>query len=408
MQSVMPHKLEALEQLKTTFANRSLKDLSAASCTNGFASSEQFPCKGIDMLGFLSFASMGSSSSRAGNDIWGWTDPETGREYALSGLERVTAIVDVTNGNMVPIATISRATSSWSDIKVFKNTMYIGTEGSFFSPAQGIQVFDLTRLRGLQGGVGNVQSLSPDYVYDELTSSHNVVLNEQTGYLYVVGSNTCSGGLHIADLNSNPLRPEYVGCYSSDGYTHDAQCVVYNGPDTKYTGREICFNYNEDSLLIVDVTDKNNIREISNTRYSGSKYTHQGWITEDQSYLLLNDELDEQNGSNKKTHTYLWDISSLENAKYFADYFSPVDSVDHNLYVKGKYGFLSNYASGLRVLDLTNIGSGNLEEVAYFDVFPEYDRAEFTGSWSAYVYFPSGNIAVNSIDRGLFLLKGSF
>ena len=43
-----------------------------------------------------------------------------------------------------------------------------------------------------------------------------------------------------------PLLPEYVGCEAQQrhnrqvGYTHDAQCVIYKGPDTDYTGREVC------------------------------------------------------------------------------------------------------------------------------------------------------------------------
>ncbi len=32
-----------------------------------------------------------------GNDIWGWADPMTGREYALMGMTDGTAFVDVTD-----------------------------------------------------------------------------------------------------------------------------------------------------------------------------------------------------------------------------------------------------------------------------------------------------------------------
>jgi hypothetical protein len=53
-----------------------------------------------------------------------------------------------------------------------------------------------------------------------------------------------------------PLSPKFAGCYSDDGYCHDAQCVNYKGPDARYKGHEICFAYNEDSLTLVDVTDK--------------------------------------------------------------------------------------------------------------------------------------------------------
>ena len=43
-----------------------------------------------------------------------------------------------------------------------------------------------------------------------------------------------------------PLLPEYVGCEAMQrhngqvGYTQDAQCVIYHGPDANYTGKEVC------------------------------------------------------------------------------------------------------------------------------------------------------------------------
>lgn len=63
----------------------------------------------------------------------------------------------------------------------------------------------------------------------------------------------------IISITSYPL----LGCYSDDGYTHDAECVMYHGPDTQYTDHEICFNYNEDTLTIVDVTHKDAIKLIA-------------------------------------------------------------------------------------------------------------------------------------------------
>ncbi len=38
---------------------------------------------------------------------------------------------------------------------------------------------------------------------------------------------------------SDPASPQYVGCNGDDGYVHDAQCVVYTGPDTDYQGGEV-------------------------------------------------------------------------------------------------------------------------------------------------------------------------
>ena len=73
----------------------------------------------------------------------------------------------------------------------------------------------------------------------------------------------------------DPLNPTFEGCFGGDGYVHDAQCLIYRGPDTAYYGRELCFCYNEDDLTILDVDDKANMMIISRTGYNGSMYTHQ-------------------------------------------------------------------------------------------------------------------------------------
>ena len=51
---------------------------------------------------------------------------------------------------------------------------------------------------------------------------------------------------------------------------------------------------------------------------------------------------------------------------------------------------------------------GELEEVAYFDAYPEATVPEFEGVWSAYPYYSDSNdhfIVIQSRDRGLFVLQ---
>ena len=38
---------------------------------------------------------------------------------------------------------------------------------------------------------------------------------------------------------SDPVNPVFAGCFGDDGYNHDAQCIVYNGPDTQHVGQEV-------------------------------------------------------------------------------------------------------------------------------------------------------------------------
>ena len=214
-------------------------------------------------------------------------------------------------------------------------------------------------------------------------------------------------GLHMVNIQ-DPTSPVFAGCFSEDGYTHDAQCVNYDGPDSDYKGREICFNYNEDTLTIVDVTDKKNPVMVSRTGYFGSAYTHQGWLTEDSAYLIMNDELDELSNDFfpfPHTRSMAWDVNDLDTPKLITSFWSPEKVIDHNLYVKGKYAFEANYEAGLRILNIENIANGELSEVGYFDVAPT-DKAQlsFFGSWSNYPYFASGNVVISSIERGLFVV----
>lgn len=65
----------------------------AVPCEDGFATG--YPCKNTDLLSALSHKTMGSRGGK-GNDIWGWEDPESGREYAIVCQNDGTAFVDVT------------------------------------------------------------------------------------------------------------------------------------------------------------------------------------------------------------------------------------------------------------------------------------------------------------------------
>jgi choice-of-anchor B domain-containing protein len=235
------------------------------------------------------------------------------------------------------------------------------------------------------------------------------VINEETGYLYAVGSKTCDGGPHIVDVR-DPANPTFVGCYSADGYTHDAECVIYRGPDDRYTGHEICFMYNEDTLTIADMTDKSNMKMLARQTYGGAKYTHQGSLNADMSHLLLNDELDEEEISDLNGHTrsMIWDVSKLDSPSLIGNFYSNEKAIDHNEYIHEGVAWQANYCAGLRVLDARSLETGTTKELAFFDVSPECDTAIFMGAWSSYPYFKSGTVVVQSIERGLFVLKPTF
>ena len=363
-------------------------------CENGMAG--EYPCNGFDLQSFISLEEM---DAIRGNDSWGWTDPDNGDEYAIMGVKNGTVFINISDPiNPIYLGKLPTHTdnSIWRDIKVYQNYAFIVSEAN----NHGMQVFDLTRLRNISNPPEN---FNEDAHYDGFGSSHNIVINEETGYAYSVGDNTYSGGAHFIDI-SNPLNPIAAGGYSDDGYTHDAQVVIYNGPDTDYTGKEIYIGSNEDEVVIVDVTDKNNPQHISSISYSNFSYTHQGWITEDFKYYILGDESDEINfGFNTKT--IIIDLIDLDNPIHSFDYSGPTLATDHNGYIKGNLFYLANNAAGLRVIDISDISNGEMTEIGSFDSHPLNDFAGYEGIWSNYPYFESGNIVIS--DREGFLVVKS-
>ena len=333
------------------------------------------------------------------NDVWGWVDPITGVEYAILGRKSGTAFIDISDPvNPVFVGNLpaSGANSTWRDIKVANNFAFIVSEAY----GHGMQVFDLMKL-------GEVETppveFEHDLQYEGFSKAHNLVMNEETDMLYAVGTNTFEGGLHILDV-SNPIQPVLVGDFSQDGYTHDAQVVVYNGPDSNFQGKEIAFACNENTVTIADVSDPSDTYMISASTYSNSQYTHQGWLTEDQRYFLVGDELDEYyDGIN--TTTFIWDVADLSAPQLIGTYVSTTSAIDHNLYIVGNLCYQSNYRAGLRIADISNVANGIMEEVAYFDIYPDNDDAQFNGTWSNYPYFPSGVVAVSSIEGGIFFVQ---
>jgi len=382
-------------------------DSGPEACVNGYAG--EYECCNTDLLSFVSLATLGSQGN--GNDIWGWTDTD-GKEYAIFGAVDGSSFIDVTdptNPSVLGFLPTHIAPSSWRDIKVYKNHAFIVSEDR----GHGMQVFDLTQLRDLPRipifssnfSAAAIRRFDETAHYPEFGNCHNLAINEETGYAYGVGSNTCSAGLHMVDIR-DPVNPTFAGCFSADGYVHDTQCVVYTGPDTPFRGHEICFCYNEDTLTIVDVSNKEAPRMIARQSYNGYQYTHQGWLLPDQTHLFLDDELDELYGSNKHTRTMIWDVSILSQPTNVNSFYSELEVIDHNLYTLGNRAYQSNYCGGLRILDTSRVVSeGELNQVGYFDVSPDCQTTTFLGTWSNYPYFPSGNIVVSSIDRGLFIVK---
>jgi choice-of-anchor B domain-containing protein len=370
-------------------------------CVDGMAG--VYPCENVDLLSFVPNGNMGGGT---GNDVWGWTDSLTGKEYAIAGLSKGTAFVDVSDPTSpVVLGVLPTATKNswWRDMKVYDNHAFIVAD---FAMNHGMQIFDLTQLRGLDPR-GGLRRFTATARYTGFGSAHNVAINEDTGFAYAVGSDTCGGGLHMVDIN-DPTNPQSAGCYEEEGYTHDVQCVVYQGPDADHRGKEVCFASNPhthdgNAVSIVDVTNKSSPTLLGRATYPGGSYSHQGWLTEDQATFVHNDEGDELSFGHN-TRTRFFDVRDLENPAFmfFKELRTP--AIDHNLFIVGDHVFEANYTAGLQILEM-DLANQQALEVAYFDIMPGSSIANYNGAWSNYPFFGSGIVLVQGIEQGLFVLQ---
>ncbi|HEX2296472.1 MAG TPA: choice-of-anchor B family protein, partial [Actinomycetota bacterium] len=335
-----------------------------AKCVKGKAAG--YPCKGIDLLAHVT---LGTAEGGGVSDVWGWVDPATGNEYAVLGGTGGVRFFDVTKptapvylGRMVGKAD---TVGMWVELEILNDHAYVVCD---LSPC-GLQIFDLKRLAGVEAAV---PVWRPDVVLP-LGTFHSIASNPDTNHIFlnglgaVVGSPT--GTPLIFDV-SQPLAPTPVGAMADDGYTHDSLCPTYKGPDKRFKGNEICFNFNEDTITVYDVTaNPMQPEQLARVTYDTADYVHSGALTKDHSYLISTDEGDEVAHLRPST-LYIWDVRKLDAPKLIGEFVANSLSIDHNVYSEQDALYHANYTNGFRILDLKDASKGKLKEVAWFDTMP--------------------------------------
>ncbi|MHC4717869.1 MAG: choice-of-anchor B family protein, partial [Planctomycetota bacterium] len=141
-----------------------------ADCDQGNA--HVFGCNEVDLVSFLPVHTIGGERGVRTNDVWGWTDAQTGNEYAIVGLSNAASFVDVSDPfnpiylGKLPLHEGARP-STWRDMKVYKDHAFIVSDGS---GDHGMQVFDLTQLRDLADAPVVFEETAH---YDGIHSAHN-------------------------------------------------------------------------------------------------------------------------------------------------------------------------------------------------------------------------------------------
>lgn len=369
-------------------------------CEGGTAGG--YACDNVELVSRVTNGEMGLGW---GSDMWSWTDSASGRVFALFSGNDGVAFVELTFPYCPEVIGFLASTAGPSgvrDVKVHGDYAFVVAE----AVEHGMQVFDLTRLLTVKG---EPEQFEADTVYEGFGRAHNLAIDTESAFAYGVAIGACEQGLYIMDI-ADPLAPSFVGCHLPPGeHVHDTQCVVYQGPDVEHQGQQICVNANGNSgsISVIDVTDKDDIQVLAEAPYPAAVYSHQGWFTDDHAYMLMNDEIDEiQNDT--RTRTFVWDMNDLDTPLLIGTYEHDTYASDHNLFIDGQYAYLANYRAGMRVLDLSEVASGTVEEVAFFDTFGIDDWHGLDGAFTAYPWLDDageGIVAVSDIQGGLFVLR---
>jgi len=390
------------------------KSHTSAPCISN--SSSGFACQNVSLHAHLSLSQLRPSSAR-GNDVWGFTDLNTGREYAIMGLQNGVAIVDVTDPQTPEqVAYAMGSATTWRDIKVYQRYDATAKRWRAYAYVSADAIDDflmLLDLSNLPNGIERV-GYSSDF-----RAAHNAYLvnadyafglaeTSDTPVLSIAGAGISGGRNRLYSL-AQPRSPQ-LQSVSTGGYAHDVgsfpirdsrkntQCV--NAASA--SACQVVADFNENTIDIWDVTDPISPRMLSSRNYPNASYVHSGWWSEDGRYLFAHDEMDESNvGVN--TTVRVFDMNNLAAPVLAGSWVGPTRAIDHNGFVKGNRYYVSNYTAGLTVLDLTTPTAP--QRVGYFDTYPASNQVGYSGAWGAYPFFPSGTIAVGDIQSGLYLLR---
>lgn len=391
----------------------------ATTCAGGFAGA--FPCSNVDLLAHVADRTPGAR----GADIWGFVDLNTNREYAIVGYSIGTAVFDVSDAeNPREVGFVDGQTTTWRDIKVYQS--WNPTERRFNAYAyvtadnasDGLVIIDLTELP---------QRISRINYVSDFAAAHNVYLtgtdfstglplDNATPSLILAGPNRSDGRFRSYDL-SNPRAPAFITAPPTPGgqpggdrlYMHDAasmrvsdsrkdtQCV--NAASSSYC--DVLFDFNESTVDIWDVTVASNPVRLSRTPYDNADYVHSGWWSEDKQYMFVQDETDERDRG-LRTTLRVFSLADLGAPSLAGAWTGPTTAIDHNGFVRGNRYYMSNYARGLTILDISNAPVPAL--AGRFDTYPASDGVGFPGAWGTYPFLPSGNILISDIDSGFYVV----
>lgn len=323
------------------------------------------------------------------NDVWGYVDDEE-KEYAIIGSKTKVHFLDISNPvnpNLIAEFALGSNTS-WRDIKTYGHHAYAVSD---VNTDEGLVIFDLCAIG--EGVVEKVYQKNTDF-----KKAHNIFIDPKNAYMYVVGSDTKSGGLIVYDLGIDPENPTKLGAINlPGGYVHDI-----------FVKDNLAFcSHGNSGLQIYDVT--NPIAPQAKASINTGAYNHSSWALENDSLLIFAQEVPTGLPLGIINYTEYEDNNIEVIQSFKAPLLAPshTNNTPHNPYMVGNYAVVSHYEDGVMLFDLSD--PFQPERVAYYDTYPSNQSyTGYKGCWGVYPFLPSGNILASDISNGLFVLKPTF
>jgi choice-of-anchor B domain-containing protein len=311
-------------------------------------------------------------------DIWLWTDPNTGNEYACTGKyvtqgPSILTIFDVTNPFSPTVV------NEISPIPGFDMKTWVDGDSVYMYLATGSFQLGVTEI-------WNVTDPTNAYWLADLPACHNIYI-DSNGYLYL-----SYNSLMLYDLNADPANPTLLWTFLTAEKSHDV--YVDEASNVLYDFRSW------DSTYIFDISNLPAPPESLGTLPpSVVTHHHSGVTSADSRYLYLNDEIA---GSTDPDIT-VWDVSDPENP-FMVSYFHDPDATAHNSFRVGDHLFVSYYVAGLRVFDISD--GDTLQLLDEYDTSPGFTgNLQFNGCFGVYPFSPSGYIFASDMENGLFVFS---
>jgi choice-of-anchor B domain-containing protein len=321
------------------------------------------------------------------NDVWGYYDSATAKEFALLGNRNGTLVADVTNPAAVTNSLwVPGANSIWRDIKTWSHYAYaVHDVPAGNSASNGLLIINLDSMTHK---FVRLPVPMPGGATDTLRRAHNLWIDEE-GKLYAFGSNVGVGGAVIVDVAADPWNPSVLGVYNTY-YLHDG----FARHDTLY-GAALW-----EDIQVVGVALPSQPVTFASFD-SPDHFAHNCWLSDDGNTLYTTDEV--ANG-----FVAAYNVNDLSNVdELFRHKVQPgTGLIPHNAHVDGNHLVTSYYTFGCHVLDVEFPELPVL--VAYYDTSPQFSGTGYNGAWGAYPYLPSGNILVSDIETGLWVLNPEY